>query len=75
MPRGVRKASLEKLREDLKNTQDAIKQYKAAVKIQEERAKQIEEEIKLEEFKVVSAILDERNLSISELKDILTSKE
>ncbi len=75
MPRGVRKASLEKLREDLKNTQDAIKQYKAAIKIQEERAKQIEEEIKLEEFKVVSAILEERNLSISELKDILTSKE
>ena len=75
MPRGVRKTSLEKLREELKNTQDAIEQYKAAVKAQEERAKQIQEEIKLEEFKEVSAILQEKNMSISELKDILISKE
>ncbi|MBE7720228.1 hypothetical protein [Lacrimispora indolis] len=75
MPRGVRKTSLEKLREELKNTQDAIEQYKAAVKTQEERAKQIQEEIKLEEFKEVSAILQEKNMSISELKDILISKE
>lgn len=75
MPRGVRKTSLEKLREELKNTQDAIEQYKAAIKTQEERAKQIQEEIKLEEFKEVSAILQEKNMSISELKDILINKE
>jgi galactokinase len=75
MPRGVRKSSLEKLQEELKNTQDSIEQYKTAIKTQEERVKQIHEEIKLEEFKEVSAILQEKNMSISELKDILTSKE
>lgn len=75
MPRGVRKSTFEKLQEELKNTQDAIAQYKGAIKTQEERAKQIQEEIKLEEFKEVSAILQEKNMSISELKDILISKE
>ncbi|WP_312429209.1 hypothetical protein [Lacrimispora sp.] len=75
MPRGVRKSPLEKLRQELKDTQEAIVQYKTAIKTQEERVKQIQEEIKLEEFKEVSAILEERNMSISELKDILVSKE
>lgn len=75
MPRGVRKSPIEKLKQELKDTQDAIEQYKAAIKTQEERVKQIQEEIKLEEFKEISAILEERNMSVSELKDILTSKE
>ncbi|WP_349944126.1 hypothetical protein ABFV83_12020 [Lacrimispora sp. BS-2] len=75
MPRGVRKSSLEKLREEQKNIQDAIEQYKTSIKTQEERVKQIQEEIKLEEFKEISAILEKRNMSISELKDILTNKE
>ncbi len=75
MPRGVRKTSLEKLQEELKNTQEAMEQYKAAIKTQEEKAKQIQEDIKLEEFKEVSAILQDKNISISELKDILINKE
>ncbi|ADL03617.1 hypothetical protein [Lacrimispora saccharolytica] len=75
MPRGVRKSSLLKLQEELKNTQDAIEQYKAAIKTQEERAKQIQEEIKLEEFKEISAILEEKNMSVTDLKEILLSKD
>jgi len=75
MPRGVRKSSLLKLQEELKNTQDAIEQYKAAIKTEEERAKQIQEEIKLEEFKEISAILEEKNMSVTDLKEILLSKD
>ena len=75
MPRGVRKSSLLKLQEELKNTQDAIEQYKAAIKTQEERAKQIQEEIKLEQFKEISAILEEKNMSVTDLKEILLSKD
>lgn len=75
MPRGVRKSPLEKLKEELQSTQDAITQYKSAIKTQEERAKQLQDEISLEEFKEVSAILQEKNISILELKEILTSKE
>ncbi len=37
--------------------------------------KQIQEEIKLEEFKEISSILEKRDMSLSELKDMLTNKE
>ncbi|MBW4846290.1 MAG: hypothetical protein KZY87_12000 [Lachnospiraceae bacterium] len=60
MPRGVRKSPLVKLRDELKNTQDSMKQ--------------IQDEIKLEEFKEVSSILEEQNMSLSELKELLISK-
>ncbi|MEY8352637.1 hypothetical protein AALB39_04680 [Lachnospiraceae bacterium 54-53] len=75
MPRGVRKSALDKLKEELKNTQDAIVQYKSAIKTQEEKIKQLQNEIQMEEFKEVSAILQEKNMSIAELKDILISSE
>ncbi len=75
MPRGVRKSSVEKLQEELKNTKDSIETYKAAVKTQEEKAKQIQEQIQAEEFKEVSALLEEKNMTVSELKELLMSKE
>ncbi len=74
MARGVRKSPLEKLRQELKDTQDSIEQYKAAIKTLQEKGKQIQEEMKLEEFKEVSTILEEQNMSLSELKELLISK-
>lgn len=74
MPRGVRKSPLEKLRQELKDTQDSIEQYKTAIKTLQEKEKQIQEEMKLEEFKEVSTILDEQNMSLTELKELLISK-
>jgi methyl-accepting chemotaxis protein len=75
MPRGVRKSSLEKLQEELKSTQDAIEQYKSAIKTQEERVKQIQEEIKLEQLKELSTVLEENNMSIDELKELISRKD
>jgi hypothetical protein len=74
MPRGVRKSPLVKLRDELKETQDSIEQYKTAIKTLQEKEKQIQDEIKLEEFKEVSTILEEQNMSLSELKELLISK-
>lgn len=74
MPRGVRKSPLVKLRDELKDTQDSIEQYKASIKTLQEKEKQIQDEIKLEEFKEVSSILEEQNMSLSELKELLISK-
>ncbi len=74
MPRGVRKSPLEKLRQELKDTQDSIEQYKTAIKTLQGKEKQIQEEMKLEEFKEVSTILDEQNMSLTELKELLISK-
>ncbi|WP_312426799.1 hypothetical protein [Lacrimispora sp.] len=74
MPRGVRKSPLEKLRQELKDTQDSIEQYKTAIKTLQEKEKQIQGDMKLEEFKEVSTILEEQNMSLSELKELLISK-
>lgn len=74
MPRGVRRSTIEILSEEIKNTQDAIIQYKAAIKTQEEKLKQLQNELRAEEFKEISTILEQKNMSISELKDLLTSQ-
>lgn len=75
MPRGVRKSPLEKLQEELKNTQDSIEQYKVSIKTLQEREKQIQEEIKVEQLKDLSAVLEENNITISELKDLITNSD
>lgn len=75
MARGVRKSPVERLHEELKKTQDVIEQYKSAIKTQEEKLRQLQNEIQMEEFKELSEILQEKNMSISELKDILAIKE
>lgn len=75
MPRGVRKSQLEKLKEELQNTLDAIAQYKAAIKTQEDKLKQLKEDIQTEEMKEVSAILQEKNMSVAELKEFLKATE
>lgn len=74
MPRGVRKSTLEKLQEELQSTQEIIGKYMTELIALEERKGEIEEKIKLEEFKEVSTILEDKNLSISELKDMLINK-
>lgn len=75
MPRGVRKSPLEKLQEELKNTQDSIEQYKVSIKTLQEREKQIQEEIKVEQLKDLSSVLEENNMSISELKDLIANSD
>lgn len=71
MPRGVRKTPLEKLQEELKEAQEAIQQYKNCLATLEEKEKEIQDKIKLEQFKEVSTILDEHDMSIMDLKELL----
>ncbi|SEU07891.1 hypothetical protein SAMN05443270_2984 [Lacrimispora sphenoides] len=75
MPRGVRKSPLEKLQEELKSTQDSIEQYKAAIKTLQEREKQIQEGIKVEQLKDLSTVLEENNITISALKDLIANSD
>ena len=75
MARGVRKSPVEKLNEELFKTREEIQNHKDVIKMLQEKEKQIESEIQAEEFKEVSAILQEKNISIAELKNILISKE
>lgn len=73
MPRGVRKSPTEKLKEELQSTQEAIAQYKSAIKTLEDKEKEIQKAIELEEFKEVRSLLNEKSMSVSELKELLTS--
>ena len=75
MPRGVRKTSLEKLQEELKEVQETIQQYKNSMVTLGEKEKEIQDKIKLEQFKEVSTILDEHDMSIMDLKELLISSK
>lgn len=73
MPRGVRKTPLEKLEEELREVRESVKQYKDSLVTLEEKEKGILDKIKLEQFKEVSSILDEHEMSIMDLKELLIS--
>ena len=75
MPRGVRKTALEKLQEELKEVQESIQQYKDSLVTLDEKEKDIQDKIKLEQFKEVSTILDEHEMSIMDLKELLISSK
>jgi hypothetical protein len=75
MPRGVRKTPLEKLQQELQEVQETIQQYKNNLVTLGEKEKEIREKIKLEQFKEVSTILDEHEMSIMDLKELLISSK
>ncbi len=75
MPRGVRKTPLEKLQEELNEVQETIQQYKNNLTDLEEKEKSIQDKINLEQFKEVSTILDEHDMSILDLKELLLSSK
>lgn len=75
MPRGVRKSELEKLKEELVNVQEAIQQYKEALTTMQEKEKNLQALICQEEFKTVKAMLDEREMSLDDLKNLLIQND
>lgn len=74
MARGIRKTPIQKLNEELTKTQEQLQNHKIAVKELQERSKQLQEKIKLEELKELSTILDDSNISIVELKDLIAKQ-
>lgn len=74
MARGVRKTPIEKLNGELVRTQEEIQNHKSAIKTLEEKVKQLQEEIKLEELKELSTVLEDSNISIAELKELIANK-
>ena len=75
MPRGVRKSPLERLNEEITNTKEEINSHKSAIKTLEEKLKQLQNEIQAEEFKEISALLEEKNMTVAELKVMIASTE
>ena len=71
MARGVRKTPLEKLNEELGQVEEAIRQYRDCMETLKEKERQLRDQIELEQFKTVTALLDEQGLTIEDLKEML----
>ena len=75
MARGVRKSPMEKLQEELGDVISTIAQYENCLETMKEKKKSLEERIQLEEFKAVSGLLKEKNMSLEDLKDLLSAQD
>ena len=75
MARGVRKSPMEKLQEELGEVINTIAQYENCLETMKEKKKSLEERIQLEEFKAVSGLLKEKNMSLEDLKDLLSAQD
>ena len=73
MARGVRKSPVEKLQGELADVQASIAQYESCLETMREKEKVLMEHIQLEEFKVVSDMLKERDMTMEDLKEMLSS--
>ena len=71
MARGVRKSPVEKLQGELADVQASIAQYESCLETMREKEKVLMEHIQLEEFKVVSDMLKERDMTMDDLKEML----
>ena len=71
MARGVRKTPLEKLNDELGQVEEAIRQYRDCMETLKEKERQLRDQIELEQFKTVTALLDEQGLTIEDLKEML----
>lgn len=74
MARGVRKTPTERLNEELIKTKEEIQSHKNAIKTLEEKQKQIEEQLKLEELRELSTVLEDNSISITELKELISKR-
>ncbi|WP_097006441.1 hypothetical protein [Lacrimispora amygdalina] len=75
MTKRIRKTSLEKLQEELVQVQTSMQQHKNNLEALKKQEMEIQEKIKLEQIKEISIMMDEHNVSIGELKALLTGTE
>ena len=61
-------------REELAEVRSAIDQYEDCLKTMREKEKHLCEQIQLEQFKAVSELLKEREMTMEDLKDLLSAE-
>lgn len=71
MARGVRKTIIEKLQNELAETQGSIEQYIRNLEILREKELNLLEQIELEEFKSFKAMMDESGLTLNDVKELI----
>ena len=72
--RRARKTPLEKYQEELEGVMASIAQYESCLETMREKEKQLQEQILLEKFKEVNELLEGQNMSLDDLKEMLSSE-
>lgn len=72
MARGVRKSPMERLQSELKDVKASMVQYENSLETLREKEKMLEGQIQMEEFKVVNEILKEQDMTMDDLKEMLS---
>ena len=74
MARRARRTPLEKYQEELFAVQASIEQYEDCLETLREKEKGLKEQIMLEKFKEVNELLEVQNMSLDDLKELLTAE-
>jgi len=74
MARRSRRTPVEKLQEELNQVQASIAQYENCLETMREREKQLQEQIMMEKFKEVNELLESQDMSIDDLKELLSGE-
>ena len=65
---------MEKYQEELFEVQASIEQYEDCLETLREKEKGLKEQIMLEKFKEVNELLEVQNMSLDDLKELLTAE-
>ena len=65
---------MEKYQEELEGGMASIAQYESCLETMREKEKQLQEQILLEKFKEVNELLEGQNMSLDDLKEMLSSE-
>ncbi len=71
MARRAKKTPLEKYQEELSEVLSSIGQYERCLETMKEKREELENQILLEKFKEVNALLEGQNMSLDDLKEML----
>lgn len=74
MARRARRTTLEKYQDELAEVQASIAQYQDCLKTMQEKKQELEDRILMEKFREVNALLEGQNMSMDDLKDLLTGE-
>ena len=75
MARRARRTPLEKYQEELTEVQASIRQYEDCLETLRDKEGELREQILMEKFKEVNELLEGQNMSLDDLKELLTSEE
>ncbi len=74
MARRARRTPLEKCQDELNEIQASISQYENCLETLRAKEKELRYQILMEKFKEVNDLLEVQNMSLDDLKDLLTAE-